>query len=220
MSMSICDVKAAFRQVATEEFKDIPGEDMIEWRFSNQFEKKMSKLIHKEKSFAWKHVNTAKKRLVVAALIIVALCAAACGVSPLRTRVVNFFRRVYETSIYITFMGDKVDSIGHKYTFSYVPEGFAKVCEYSDNARYFVKWKDNNNNVIQLTQSITRETDAYIDNEIINQQKIKIDGKIIEVYTFDGFTLAEWTEHRYYFCIYITGKCTMPVLKEIIGSLE
>jgi hypothetical protein len=61
MSMSICEVKAAFRQVASEEFKDVPQEDRIEWHLSKQFEKRMSKLIRNEKSFTWKYVNTAKK---------------------------------------------------------------------------------------------------------------------------------------------------------------
>ncbi|MGI6166691.1 MAG: DUF4367 domain-containing protein [Eubacteriales bacterium] len=220
MSMSICDVKAAFRQVASEEFRNVPEENMVEWTFSSQFEKKMSKLIRKEKCFAWKYVNTAKKRLVVAAVIIAALCAAACGITPIRTKVVNFFRRVYETSINVTFVGDKVDSIEYKYTFSYVPEGFRKVCEYSDITRYYVEWKDNNDNRIQYTQSAISEADIYIDKENIKHHVIVINGKIINVYTSGNVTVAEWVENQYFFTILITGDCPTSVLKKIIGSLK
>lgn len=217
MSMSICEVKAAFRQVASEEFKDVPQEDRIEWHLSKQFEKRMSKLIRNEKSFTWKYVNTAKKRLVVVAVIIIALFATACSVRPIRTTVVNFFRKVYETYVHVTFIGDTIDIIEHKYTFSKVPEGFTKTFDYSDNTRHFIEWR---NHIIQLSQSITSGTDTYKDNERFKHQKLNVDGIIIDVYTYDDVTLAEWIEYQYFFSAYITGQCTMPMLQEIIRSLE
>jgi len=68
---SVIEVKTAFRHVASEEFRDVPPENEVEWNFSARFKKKMAKLVRNEKSFAWKYVNAVKKRLAVALIIIV-----------------------------------------------------------------------------------------------------------------------------------------------------
>lgn len=218
--MSICEVKAAFRQVASEEFKDIPQENRIEWCLSPRFVKKMVRLIRNEKRFTWKYTNTAKKRLVLVAVIIIALFITACSVKPIRTSVVSFFKEVYERFIHVTFTGDTIDKLEYKYTFSKVPEGFIQVSDYSDNTRYFVEWKNDNNNIIQLSQSITKGTDTYKDNEKLEHQELDVDGIIIDIYTYDDVTIAEWIEYRYYFSVYINGECTIPTLIDMIRSLK
>lgn len=181
MSMSICEVKAAFHQVVSEEFKDIPQEDTIEWNFSQRFVKRMSKLIRNEKSFTWKYINTAKKRLVVVAVIIIALFITACSVKPIRTSVVSLFKEITEVFTHVTFTGDTTNKIENKYTITAIPSDYNVTAEYSDNNFYLIEWKSLNNHVIQLSQSITKETNTFLDNEALSYQDVIINNISVDV---------------------------------------
>lgn len=71
MSMSREEFKAAFREVVSSEFAQIPtDEDSIDFTFSEKFMKRMDKLIKSQRKPYWNFISTVSRR---AAVIIVAI---------------------------------------------------------------------------------------------------------------------------------------------------
>lgn len=96
MSMTKAELKNAFREAAAYEFRDIPhDESLIQYEFSAEFEKKMSKLINRQKKKTWHWVNTAPKRIALIAAVAIMLFTTACSVPEIREPVVKFFSEVY-----------------------------------------------------------------------------------------------------------------------------
>ena len=107
MSMSREEFKAAFREVISSEFAQIPtDEDSIDFTFSEKFIKRMDKLIRAQKKSYYKFINTAGKRVAVIFAAIITLFTASLSVKAIREPVVRFIKQVYETFIHYTFEGD------------------------------------------------------------------------------------------------------------------
>ena len=76
--MTTAEFKQALREAASAEFRDIPrDDDWIAHSFSPQFEKKMDQLVRKERSAAWRLVNTSAKRVAVVLIVLLTLSTAA-----------------------------------------------------------------------------------------------------------------------------------------------
>ena len=115
----------AVRQVVSAEFKDIPdNENNIEFSFSNNFNKKMQKLVKRQKTSYWKFINTASKRVAIIFIAIISLLCCMLCIKPIRVAAIdtieeiiiktkNTFQIAYENGIPLS----EVDKEGNfKYT--------------------------------------------------------------------------------------------------------
>ena len=73
------------------DFDDVPPSESIGHEFSPEFELKAQKLIKKSGSNAWHCVNTAAKRLLIAAIIAALLTGTVLAVPALREGLIKFF---------------------------------------------------------------------------------------------------------------------------------
>lgn len=106
-------VKAFLDAEALDNSKLINEED-IEWEFSEQFEKLMSKLIQKNNHISYSTRRHIRKGLIAAIVAIIVLFTGLLSVSATRTPIVEFVKRIFPQFNEITLSEDsvpKVDSI-------------------------------------------------------------------------------------------------------------
>lgn len=187
MAMTKAEFKNAFREAAAYEFRDIPRDDsQVQHEFSAEFERKIAKLIQKEKSFFWHFVNTASKRVAVIILVFVMLFTTACSVKAIREPIVRFLSEVYETFTEYFFDGEKTSVITEKYYISAIPDGFVEESAYEADTTINIVYRSGENNTIHYTQAITDETTIYLDNEKADSKTITVSEYEVHLYTQVG----------------------------------
>lgn len=221
MAMTKAELKNAFREAASYEFREIPRDDsQIQHEFSPEFERKIEKLIRKEKKFLWHFVNTASKRVAVIAAVFVMLLTTACSVEAIREPIVRFLIEVYESFTEYTFEGDKSDTITKEYQMSTVPEGFTQTDYFKEDAVIITTYENSDGDMIRFSQSITTDTNLFIDNESSVTKIIDVSGREVHLYIQDGLTSAIWLEDTYLFKVFCHGDFSEQSVIDIIETIK
>lgn len=221
MAMTKAELKNAFREAASYEFREIPRDDsQIQHEFSPEFERKIEKLIRKEKKFLWHFVNTASKRVAVIAAVFVMLFTTACSVEAIREPIVRFLIEVYESFTEYTFEGDKSDTITKEYQISKVPEGFTQTEYLKADTGITTTYKNTYSDIIRFSQTITDDTNLFIDGENGNEKVLEISGREIHLYVRESFIHAMWIEDGYLLEIVCHGDFTEQDVKNLIESIH
>lgn len=224
MSMTREEAFEVFHFYASKEFEDVPvDESEIEYEFSEEFNRKMEKLLRRvayDRTHAVSWV--ARKVIAVAAAIIFAL-AGMMSVSAIREPVVEFFYNIYEEFMEIFFEGDTTEKITYVYSLSEIPEGFVETQRISDDIANIIKYENpKNGNVIELKQSITEEVSFLLDNEQGHIERFEVDGNEIIIYISDsgyghyGF----WVKDSYSFKLTYTGNTTIEEILKLIETVN
>ncbi len=206
MSMTKAELKNAFREAASYEFRDIPRDNsQIQHEFSPEFEQKIEKLIRKEKKVLWHFVNTASKRVAVIVAVFMMLFTTACSVEAIREPIVRFLIEVYETFTEYRFEGDTAETITKEYRLSIVPDGFTQTDYVEEDAVIITTYENTLGDMIRFTQSITSDTSLKIDNENNDLEIVNISGREVHLYTQDNLITAVWIEDTYLFKVSCHG---------------
>lgn len=218
MAMTKAEFKNAFREAAAYEFRDIPRDDsQIPHEFSAEFERKIAKLIQKEKSFLWHFVNTASKRVAVIILVLVMLFTTACSVKAIREPIVRFLTEVYETFTEYFFDGEKTSVITEKYQISAIPDGFIEESVLETDTAIYVVYRNGENNTIHYTQAVTDETSINLDTEKANSKTLAVSGCEVYLYLQENVIYGMWTHDGYYFEIVCYGDFSED---DVIGLIQ
>lgn len=221
MAMTKAELKNAFREAAAYEFRDIPHDDsQAPHEFSAEFERKIAKLIQKEKSFFWHFVNTASKRVAVIILVFVMLFTTACSVKAIREPIVRFITEVYETFTEYFFDGEKTSVITEKYQISAIPTGFSEESVFETDTVITVVYQNAQNNTIHFTQSITDGTTIYLDSEKGDRKTIAVSEYEVHLYLQKGVIFAMWIHDGYYFEIVWYGNFSEADMIGLIQSVS
>lgn len=224
MSMTKEEVFEVFRYYASKEFEDIPeNESEIDCEFSDEFNKKMEKLLKRE-SYERTHIfsRTRKKVIMVAATIILVL-AGMMSVGAIREPIVEFIYSVYEGFTEIFFEGDTTDKIAYRYSLSELPEGFVETQRISDDSINIVRYENKQNgNIIELSQSITENISFSLDNEHGYIEKNEVKGKEINIYISDygDHYIAFWIQDSYAIRLIYSGSTTIEEILNLIESIH
>lgn len=220
MAMTKVELMNAFREAATYEFRDIPRDDsQISHQFSEAFQNKIAKLIHKEKSFFWHFVNTASKRVAVIVLVLVMLFTTVCSVKAIREPIVRFLTEVYETFTEYFFEGEKTSVITEKYYISAIPDGFVEESAYETDTTVNIVYRSGEYNTIHYTQAVTDETTIYLDTEQADSKTIAVSEYEVHLYAQEGVLYAMWTNKGYYFEIICYGDFSEDDMIGLIQSV-
>lgn len=115
------------------DFDDVPPSESIGHEFSPEFELKAQKLIKKSGSNAWHCVNTAAKRLLIAAIIAALLTGTVLAVPALREGLIKFFIHDNGSMYFFTVDRDVIqnapEEIETVYTLGYLPDGYDAIAE-------------------------------------------------------------------------------------------
>lgn len=221
MSMTKAELKKAFREAASYEFRDVPRDDsLIQHEFSPEFERKIEKLIRKEKTFFWHFVNTASKRVAVIAVVLVMLFTTACSVEAIREPIVRFLIEVYESFTEYTFEGEKSDTITKEYKMSIIPEGFTQTNYTEDDTGITTTYENDQGDMIRFAQLVTNDTNLSIDAEKGETTIVDISGREVYLYQMDNLIYAMWIEETNLLEIVCRGTFTEENVIEIIENIN
>ena len=224
MAMTKEEVFEVFRYYASKEFEDIPeNESEIDCEFSDEFNKKMDKLL-KRVSYDRAHIVswTGKKILLIAAIIILML-SGIMSVGAIRGPVVELIYNIYEGFTEIFFDGDTTDKITYRYSFSEVPEGFVETQRISDDSINIVRYENKQTgDIIRLSQHTTYDSSFLLDNEHGYIKKIDVDGNEINIYINDygDNYCAFWIENSNYLTLTYSGNTTVEEILNLINAIS
>lgn len=218
--MKKAEFKNAFREVVSLEFSHIPyDESIINYTFSNKFNKKMEKLIKSQKKVYWKFVNTASKRVAIICVILLTMLTTACSVKTLREPMVSFFAEVYETFTRYFFEGDTTERIEKEYIITKLPHGFTQVDKMNNDLVITTVYK-NGDDTIKFTQQPTSNANHVFDNENGTIITISVLDFNVDIYESENIKHAIWTRNGYFFKMTCIGDINIDSIKIIIESME
>lgn len=218
--MSREEFKAAFREVISSEFAQIPtDEDSIDFTFSEKFIKRMDKLIRAQKKSYYKFINTAGKRVAVIFAAIITLFTASLSVKAIREPVVRFIKQVYETFIHYTFEGDIQPKIKKEFFIKTLPDGFIQHDKIESDLAITTIYV-NDNNTIKFTQQSTNNANHFFDNESGTLTKVTISGINVDIYESENIKHAVWTDEGYFFKLTCIGEINIDSVTMMIESIQ
>lgn len=218
--MSREEFKAAFREVVSSEFAQIPtDEDSIDFTFSEKFIKRMDKLIRAQKKSYYKFINTAGKRVAVIFAAIITLFTASLSVKAIREPVVRFIKQVYETFIHYTFEGDIQPKIKKEFFIKTLPDGFIQHDKIESDLAITTIYV-NDNNTIKFTQQSTNNANHFFDNESGTLTKVTISGINVDIYESENIKHAVWTDEGYFFKLTCLGEINIDSVTMMIESIQ
>ena len=223
MSMTKEEVFEVFRYYASKEFEDIPeNESEIDCEFSDEFNKKMEKLL-KRVSYDRTHiVSWARRKVVMVAATIILVFVGMMSVGAIREPVVEFVYNIYEEFMEIFFEGDTKNKITYRFSLSEIPEGFVETQIMSEDSINVVRYENKQNgNIIELAQCITENISVSLDNKHGHIKILDINGEKVNVYINDygDSYYAFWCKESYCITLTYSGVITVEDFTEIIKSI-
>lgn len=204
MSLSRADLNKAFREAASYEFREIPRNDaLIQYEFSVGFEQRMEALLKKEKKLSWRMFNTAAKRAVIVATLLVMMLTTACAVPSIREPLVEFVKEIFETHILLDFDREGPDVIEEEYYPTFIPSGYEEEWVDQDEGYLKIYYKDEDGNRLDFTQS-TGGAFLALDTEHSELKNLNIAGREVELHIAEysdnddrRIITAIWIENSY-----------------------
>lgn len=221
MGMTRTQLNQAFREVATMEFVDIPCEEaQIEFHFSEQFNKKMEKLIVRQKKPYWEYVNTAKKRVAIVAIVFLSVLATACSNKEFREPIIRKIEQLEGIMRHYFIDGDLRNEIENVYHLTMIPEGFHIVLEYGNSSWHMVRYQDEKGNQIEISQYATGELNYNVKDEMIKENSVKIRDAEVMIFEYSDEMQAIWTEDGYGMGLIYKGCTDVDVIIKLIETME
>ena len=220
MSMTKNELLDAMRASISLEFADIPTENEIEYLFSEKFEKRMSKLIKREKRSYWYIINTASKKAAIFFIIILLMLGVPLSVDAIRTPIVSFIVETYETFVAFLFDGDVTKIIEKEYSLKYIPNDYFKSDYIKNDATITTIYLNNNGDRIEFCQSITNDVMLRIDDEQNHYSVIDINGIRVMVYLDGLYSHYNWIKDSYLFSLTCYGYLDNEEIEKMIISNE
>ena len=125
-----------------------PAEDVF---FSPQYEKKMARLIKRQKRPYWKFTNTVGKRIAIIALAFLMLFGLSMTVEAVREPVISFIENVFEkfSELFVnkSETQNAPDIIEEVYTLSGLPDEYEEVLFYNTEILVKTVWSDEKNEI-------------------------------------------------------------------------
>lgn len=221
MAMSKTDFKNAFREAVSSEFAHIPtDENSIDFTFSERFNKRMAKLIKSQKKVYYNFINTAYKRVAIICIVLLTMLTTACSVKAIREPIVNFFTEVYESFTRYFFEGETADTIIKEYSLNVLPDGFEQTNKIQNDISITTVLENKSGDIIEISQTITDNTQHNLDNQNGVKYEITVDGQKIQVLESDSFIQSVWIKDKYCFKVTGYGNIDKDTLKQVIENIK
>lgn len=174
------ELTKALKDVYNEKYKYIPDkENYLTWNFSDDFIKKMDKLIARQKKVYWKYTNSFWKKSVLVILTVLFTFTSAMSVSAFREPVIDFIIKIYDEfselgvdKDYILYFDENINSsIETVYLPNYIPTDYNLYESYNDHFSVNQIWVNENDDIIDYRQTVlSLSTYINTENTIINEK--------------------------------------------------
>jgi hypothetical protein len=182
----------------------LPTDDEIEHEFSDEFERKMQKLIRQSKKRSpVGGLAFLRRRVVVLAAAIIILFASAMSVSAVRAAVFEFITEVYEKFTHIFFEESRSpQDAADEFTIyepTYIPEGFELVNKNIDGLVLLEYEKGND--FISYSQQRLENVSMYINTEGVELEELEFKGLPAKYYSNQGVQNLIWCDDAYMYMV-------------------
>lgn len=174
----LCEVLDEYTKQASESI--VVPEEFEDYEFSARFEKRMNRLIKRQKKSYYPLINTVGKR-VACYVLVVLVCAIVTvfSVKAWRKPFINFVVRSYEkfTSIFVDREAVARTTADVEFEIrlpQYIPEGYELIEKYICDNTVFLKYKNQNGIFITYKQRLFDLWQLHINTESIEYEKINI----------------------------------------------
>lgn len=196
-------------QISNTQFENKGLEDIT---FSDSFEKKMNKLLKKDKRISLSTRRNIRKGLLAAIIAIIVAFTGLMSISATRIPFVEFIKKFDKRNGMIEIQLDPyatplVDTIETEYTLSYIPEGYTLDTYQKEDYSVFVIWKNDENEEIVFSQTIL-DSNWSIDTEH-GYQEIVMNG--YEAYLTDSSLV--WRDDCYWFNLSVPQNFSEKIIK-------
>lgn len=239
MAMTKKQFDDAFREVVSREYYNIPNNEYdINISFSENFEKKMRKLIKSQKTIYWRFINSSAKKVAVIFLVCTVFLTSAMSVRAIREPVVEFFKEVYDTFVSYFFEGDTIDELPYENSHEslnassteisdevssesnlslQIPEGFTQIDVLEDENMISEVYSNDNGDIIEFVKMITSDTRLTFDTEHMESKTIFISNTKVDIYQGDGIMHAVWIEKSTLMLITCSGDIELSDLENMVS---
>lgn len=215
-------LKEAFREINQWEYENLHLETLEEVIPSPRYQKRMERLIKRQKQSYWKYVNTVGKRVAVFAVVLILTFALSMSVSAVRKPIVEFFVNVYEKFVEFFYDEDDVarapETIETVYTLGYVPEEYELAREeIGDLVTHFV-WTNEIDDQITFSQGLLGGY-SLMDNESSNYKIYYMGDMSVACLEKENNKYYYWYTEDYRFTLHISREVSYESVQEIINSI-
>lgn len=200
--------------------KDYLNKDDFNFEFSDEFNKKMKKLIAKESRISFNHRKRISRALIVAIIATIIMFTGLMSVSASRQKIIEFIETIFPKYTQVELSEESAptpETIETAYTLGYVPEGYILKEYTSSDVNVFAVWTNENGDEIVFFQNLL-DSNISIDNEHY-YKTIEINGnKAYLCIEGNTFTLL-WSDGFYYYRIYLPAELkekSTEIVKNII----
>ena len=218
----MADLREAFREAARREFAAVPPEAELDYTFSPRFERSMRRIIRAQAYGYWMLVNTAAKRVAIAAALLILLLTSVMAIKPVRERVIQFFIEVYEDYFEIHFGEEESWDLPERtepmvrYTLTELPEGYEETNFIMFEHILWTEWKNPDGKTVTLQQE--SGTHEIITDNDLPLSTLMYGDLVITKQSENGTDLYIWEENGYIFQLYIYGNLSEETVLQIINS--
>lgn len=204
-----------------EAYKALPDEDVV---FSKEFEDNVRAINKRRKSLFYKATKTVSRRIAVVLIAAVITFTMMMSVSAIRTPILNFVIKTYDSFISIFVEKDEEiklpTSIEHMYLPAFLPEGYIEISSENNEINAKSIWMNKNAIIILSQNVISEDSKIVIDNQDADYQTTMIDKNEIYYYSKNGFYTMYWSDGYYIFTLTCPEDITIGEIEKIIGSME
>ena len=204
-----------------EAYKALPDEDVV---FSKEFEDNVRAINKRRKSLFYKATKTVPRRIAVVLIAAVITFTMMMSVSAIRTPILNFVIKTYDSFISIFVEKDEEiklpTSIEHMCLPTYLPEGYIEISSENSGFKSTTIWMNDSSMMILLQDIISEDTKITIDNQELDYETISVNKHNIHYYVKDGYYFVIWSDGYYIFTLTCPEDINIIEIEKIIASME
>lgn len=221
MAIDKLQMKEAFREAVSQEFSSVPfDEESIAVYFSDEFEKKMQKLIVSEKKTLWHCFNTPLKRVAMIAISFLVLFATACTIPAVRNEILEFIHEIFEDHEVFSATRKEIGAITEIYQITDLPEGYALTLRRDGNGEIRMVYENAQGERLKFTQSYVNGFQLKLDAEKGVRTEEVINGNRVYLYVREEAMVALWTDGKYILMLTYWGMMEKEQFLDIISSVQ
>ncbi|MBO4878859.1 MAG: DUF4367 domain-containing protein [Clostridia bacterium] len=188
---------------------------------STRFEKRMEKLIQTADSGRSVSKGVKARRIVlIAAAIVLALALAACAVPQVRAFIAGFFVRYMENHDEHTVQQAIHETIEAEYGLFPIMDGFREISVTRNEASVVTVYLGDDGDIIMLNQVSKLGFTQMLDNENGKFYERTIDGIYTKIYISDDSMQASWIKDGYYFSLTYSSSIEIEQFEKLIVSVR
>ncbi len=216
-------LKQALLMYAEKLADSLPSEQALKnIEFSQSFERKMAKLLKRQKSFFYKSFNSAAKRAAVIVVAVITLFTVTFSVGAVRNPLLKMVKTVFGNHIEVGFEGEATKEITEIYEPTVLPEGYAKTKENINAATVSYEYQNSQGHIIMFFQNSTKNFFGAIDTEHNTHEKIEHNGLELNVVKSEKWNtiMVYWLKDGYHFQIDSLFSNDFELIRPMIDSTQ